>query len=99
LQAGAVRFTVKLTPKGGRDAIDGWQTDSGGRQLLKARVSAAPADGKANAALVALLAKALAIGRTRVTIVSGTTSRVKAIEVAGDSALIGARLAQLGTLD
>ena len=86
-----IRFAVRLTPKGGRDRVEGWAVDSGGKRYLKARVSAPPEDGKANEALVALLAKALNIGKTKVRIVSGTTSRMKIVEAemspAGLSAL------------
>jgi len=80
------RFAVKLTPKGGRDAVEGWAAESSGKPYLKARVSAPPEDGKANEALVRLLAKTLDVGKTKVRIVSGTASRMKIIEVAGDSA-------------
>jgi len=48
----AMRFRVRLTPKGGRDAIEGWWTDGAGRAALKARVAAPPEDGKANTALM-----------------------------------------------
>ncbi|MGA7426797.1 MAG: DUF167 family protein, partial [Rhodoplanes sp.] len=43
--------TVRLTPRGGSDAIDGVETLADGRAVLKARVRAAPSDGAANAAL------------------------------------------------
>ena len=79
-EASNVRFAVRLTPKGGRDRVEGWAIDSGGRRYLKARVSAPPEDGKANEALVCLLAKALNVGKSKVRIVSGTTSRMKTIE-------------------
>ena len=87
-----VRFRVKLTPKGGRDAIDGWWTDSAGNPALKARVAAPPEDGKANTALIGLLAKALEVRKSDVRIASGATSRLKLIEVDGDEALLQTRL-------
>ncbi|MCR5874073.1 DUF167 family protein [Phenylobacterium sp. J426] len=79
----SLRLTVRVTPKGGRDAVDGWSADEAGRPVLKVRVSAAPADGQANAAVVALIAKALGVSRSSVRIVSGETSRVKRLEVDG----------------
>lgn len=89
-----IRFKVRLTPKGGRDAIDGWGEHLNER-VLKARVSAPPEDGKANAALIALLAKALGIAKSRVTLASGDASRLKTIELEGGAEL-QARLATLG---
>lgn len=77
------RIAVRLTPRGGRDRIDGWDKDGEGRPYLKARVSAPPADGEANAALVLLLAKALGVPRSAVTIASGQTARLKQIEIEG----------------
>ncbi len=76
-----IRFTIRLTPKGGRNALDGWQEAPDGARYLKARVSAPAAEGKANDALIRLLAKGLHVGVTRVQIVSGVTSRTKVIEV------------------
>lgn len=72
-----------MTPKGGRDAVDGWTTDEAGRSVLKVRVSAAPADGAANAAVIALVAKALKVSRSAVRIASGETARVKRLEIDG----------------
>jgi uncharacterized protein len=89
-----VHFTVRLTPRGGRDAIDGWAEDSAGRSHLKVRVSLPPEDGKANKALIALLAKKLGIAGTCIRIVAGETSRLKTIAIDGDSAAIGARLSE-----
>ncbi len=80
-----VSFSVRLTPKGGRDAIEGWKDAPDGKRYLKARVSAPPEDGKANEALVRLIAKALGVGKTKVRIVSGVASRMKTIEAETES--------------
>ncbi|MDG2521142.1 DUF167 family protein [Caulobacter segnis] len=79
----AARIAVRLTPRGGRDRIDGWDKDGDGRPFLKARVSAPPEDGKANAALVVLIAKSLGVPKSAVTIASGQTARLKQIEIEG----------------
>ncbi|MDE2183181.1 MAG: DUF167 domain-containing protein [Alphaproteobacteria bacterium] len=91
-----VSFLVRLTPKGGRDAVEGWAPGADGVSHLKARVRAVPEDGKANAALVELVAKALGVPRSSVALASGATSRLKRLEIAGDGAALAARLARLG---
>ncbi len=83
------RLTVRLTPKGGRDAIDGWTVDGAGRPVLTARVAAPPADGAANAALIALLTRTLGRPKRDVRIVAGAAARLKQLEVDG---LSGAEL-------
>ena len=74
---------MRVTPRGGRDAVDGWTADAEGRPLLKLRVTAAPSDGAANAAVIELVAKALRVPRSAVRIASGETARVKRLEIAG----------------
>ena len=87
------RLTVRLTPRGGADRIDGWDADAEGRPVLKARVRPAPADGQANTALIALIARALTIPRSDVVITRGASARLKALEIEGLSdAEIRARL-------
>ena len=78
-----MRLPVRVTPKGGRDGVDGWALDPAGRPYLKVRVSAAPADGQANAALTTFIAKTLKRPRSAVRIVSGETARLKIIEIDG----------------
>jgi len=80
---GSVRLVVRLTPRGGRDAADGWARDEKGHPYLKARVSAPPVDGAANAALEKMIAKALKIGRSSVRIAAGDQSRLKILEIEG----------------
>ena len=85
---------MRLTPRGGRDAVDGWAVDADGRRLLKARVSAPPVEGEANAALIKLIAKTLGLPRSAVTIASGEGARVKVLQIEGiDEAEIARKLA------
>jgi uncharacterized protein (TIGR00251 family) len=86
-------LTVRLTPKGGRDEVDGIETLSDGRAVLKARVRALPEDGAANAALVKLIANVVGIAASRVTVQSGHTSRLKVLKIEGDGADIAAMIA------
>jgi uncharacterized protein (TIGR00251 family) len=88
-------LAVRLTPKGGRDAIDGMETLSDGRPVLKVRVRAAPSEGEANAALVGLLAKSLDVPARTVTLAAGATSRVKRVAIEGDGRLLAAKLEKL----
>jgi uncharacterized protein YggU (UPF0235/DUF167 family) len=93
----SARLTVRLTPSGGADRIDGRARDDAGRAFLKVRVRAAPEDGKANAALEALLAKALGVAKSKVKVARGATARLKTVEIDGVSeAEIAAFLAQYG---
>jgi len=92
---GGASLHVRLTPKGGRDAFEGFETLSDGRVVAKARVRAAPEGGKANAALIALLATLLRTPKSRISIVSGETSRIKKVFVSGDSHSLVAALAAL----
>jgi len=86
-----MRLAVRLTPRGGRDAVEGWATGADGRPFLKARVAAPPVEGEANAALTALLAKRLGVGRSAVRIAAGETGRLKQIDVEGvDEAAVAA---------
>lgn len=89
----AARLAVRLTPRGGRDRIDGWAEDEAGRPVLKVRVAAPPVEGEANAALLRLIAKALGAPKSAVRIVSGDTARVKQLEIDGlESEALRARL-------
>ena len=86
-----MRLAVRVTPKGGRDGTDGWGLDPAGRPFLKLRVSVAPADGAANAAVVALVAKLVGIPKSAVRIVAGETARLKMLELDGaDAAALAA---------
>ncbi len=89
------RLTVRLTPSGGRDAIDGLETAADGEEHLKVRVRAVPEKGKANQALIALLAKSLTIAKNRITLVSGDTQRKKILRIEADPEEVRKRLSEL----
>jgi len=74
-------IAVRVTPRGGRDGVDGWIRDDAGRLLLKLRVAAPAAEGQANAAVIAVLAKALGLPKSAFALLSGHTARVKRLEV------------------
>ena len=78
-----MRLAVRVTPRGGRDAVDGWTRDAAGRAVLKLRVAAAATDGQANAAVLVLLARVLGVPKSSLSLISGQTARVKLIEVEG----------------
>lgn len=84
--------SVRATPRGGRDAIDGMMTLSDGRIVIKARISVAAEDGKANAALARLLAGAAGIAPSAVTLSQGATARLKAFRLSGDPQAMADRL-------
>ncbi len=67
-------------------------TDAAGRAFLKARVRAVPEDGKANAALLKLLAKTIGVPKSAVTLVAGHTSRVKTLRLTGDAGRLATAL-------
>ncbi len=85
-------LVVRLTPRGGRDAIDGIERLADGRLVLKARVRAAASDGEANAALVRLMAKSLKVAPRQVNLVGGETGRIKRLKVAGAGPALAAAL-------
>lgn len=78
-------LAIRVTPRSARPGIGGWRAGADGREELEVRVAEAPADGAANDAVVKLLARALGIGRSEVSIVSGQTSRHKRVAIPFDA--------------
>jgi uncharacterized protein YggU (UPF0235/DUF167 family) len=95
---GGVTVVVRLTPKGGRDAIDGVECRADGQCVLKARVRAAASEGEANDALAKLLARALAVPPRDVSLLAGATSRVKRLKIAGDGPTLAAALEKIAAV-
>ena len=93
--SGAVLLSLRLTPKSSKDALEAVETLSDGRSVLKARVRAAPEDGKANLALLRLLADQLDCPIRALSLTSGATSRAKVIRIEGEPERVIARLMAL----
>jgi uncharacterized protein len=95
LSGAGVVLNVRLTPKGGRDAIDGIDKLADGRAVLKARVRAAPSEGEANAALCKLIAKSVGVPPRDVSIAIGATARIKRLTISGDGPTLIAALEKI----
>ena len=91
---GGLAVSVRLTPKGGRDAID-VEPLADGRTVLKARVRAVPSDGAANDALIRLIAQALDVAPRQVNLAAGASGRIKRLTIEGDGPALAAALEKI----
>ena len=96
---GGIVLTVRLTPKGGRDAIDGIARTADGRTVLKVRVRAAPSEGEANDALARLVARSLGVAPRAVALVAGASARIKRLRIEGDAAALAATLERMAGVE
>ena len=74
----AARINVRATPRSGRDSIE-----AGAGGVFVVRVTAPPDEGKANAAVCRVVADALGVAKSAVSVVRGHTARTKTLEIAG----------------
>lgn len=91
---GGAELRVRATPNAGKDAVEGPAADASGQRYLKVRVRAAPENGEANAAVEALLAKALGVPKSSVSVARGQTQRLKTLRIEARAGLEAA-LAEL----
>ena len=96
--AGGLALTVRLTPKAGRDVIEGLAQLADGGSALKVRVRAPPFEGQANAAL-GLIAQTLGVPARDVRLVGGAGARLKRLLIAGPADALGARLDEICTME
>jgi uncharacterized protein len=87
-----VRVRLKVTPKAKRNQFGGLLDEPDGGKALKVGVTAAPEGGKANEALVALMAKEWGVAKSAISVVSGATDRRKLVEIRGPSQDLLSRL-------
>lgn len=76
-------FTVKLTPKASRNAVQGWAEGANGERILKVSITTVPEKGKANEALISLLAKEWNLPKKAFSLIRGETDRLKVLKVCG----------------
>ena len=95
VESGGLTLHLRVTPNAGVDRIEGLETRDDGHTVLRVRVKAVPDKGKANAAVVALLAKALGTAKSRISVVGGDAARQKTVFVAGDPDTLVAAVAKL----
>ncbi|WP_095084126.1 DUF167 family protein [Mesorhizobium sophorae] len=96
LRDDGIDLFVRLTPNAALDRLESIETLADGRSHLKARVRAVPENGAANQALERLLAKALGVSVSAVSIVAGGTARLKTVRIAGDRAMLAKKIEALG---
>jgi uncharacterized protein len=95
IEADGLMIAVRLTPKGGRDAVEAIDHLADGRSVLKVRVRAAASEGEANAALIKLIAKTLGVAARDVSLVAGASARLKRLKVGGSGATLAATLEKI----
>jgi len=83
---------VRVTPNAGVDRIEGVEARDDGQTVLRLRVAAVPDKGKANAAVIALLADALKVPKSAIQVISGETARLKVLSISGDGPDLAALL-------
>jgi len=89
---------LRVTPNAGLDRIEGVEVRDDGQAVLRLRVKAVPDKGKANQAVIALIANALGIAKGKVSLTTGETARLKTLFVEGDGPLLAGQLDRLGRL-
>lgn len=95
MSADGIVLAVRVTPKGGLDAIEGIERLADGRSVLKLRVRAPASEGEANAGAIRLLAKALGVAPRDIALVAGATSRIKRLAIAGPAKALSAALEKI----
>jgi uncharacterized protein YggU (UPF0235/DUF167 family) len=96
LVAGGSELRVRAQPGASRDAIEDRGEDAAGQTFLKVRVRAVPEKGKANAAIEHLLAKALGLPKSAVSVEKGETRRIKTVRISADPSIAAALEALTG---
>lgn len=92
---GHVTLSVRVTPRGGRNAVEGLRADADGAPALSVRVAAAPVDGTSNDAVETVVAKWLGVRPRDVEVTGGLTARIKRLRIDGDPVALVRKLQAL----
>lgn len=86
-KSGDLLVPVRLQPGASKDELAGWDIAADGHRFLRAYVRAVPEKGKANAALVKLMAQTFGLAKSQIDIEGGSKSRLKTVRMSGDDQL------------
>ena len=78
---------MRAQPNASKDAVEGLGEEASGQRYLKVRVRAVAEKGKANAAIEALLAGALGLPKSAVSVEKGETQRIKTVRISADASI------------
>jgi uncharacterized protein YggU (UPF0235/DUF167 family) len=92
---GGLTVVVRLTPRGGRDAVEGIERRADGQCVLKVRVRAAASEGEANDALLSLLSRVTGVPPRDVNLAAGATARIKRVTISGHGPTLAATLEKI----
>ena len=95
IDADGLTLHLRVTPNAGVDSIEGVEIRDDGSAVLRVRVKAVPDKGKANAAVIALIATALGVPKSAISLISGDTARLKTLHISGDAADLASAAAKL----
>lgn len=87
-----MRVRLKVAPRSGRNRVDGLAAEVDGGVALKVAVTAAPEDGKANAAVIKLLAAEWGVAKSTISVVLGAADRRKVVQLAGNPVALTEKL-------
>ena len=89
---GGIRLRLRVQPKSRRPGPQGFVLEADGKSALKLGIDAAPEDGKANAAVIALLARHLGVAKAAISVAAGAKDRRKVIDIRGQAGDLAAAL-------
>jgi hypothetical protein len=97
--ANGIVVAVRAQPRARREGVQDVVNDATGSPRLRIAVTAPPEDGRATKAVCTVLASALGVPASRVTVLSGAAAREKLLHVAGPAEALGAAMRALGYAD
>lgn len=95
IRDGGIELFLRVTPKSARAELAGLFHGADGKVSLQVKVTAQPEKGKANEAVIDVLARHLRLPRKAFTLTAGETSRLKTVHIAGDPIALEQTLSHL----